>query len=156
MDSLTAIVGPSGSGKTTLLRLIGRFFDVDDGSISVGGHDLRELGTSTVAHLTAHVFEDAYLFEGTIADNLRMANPDATEAELHRVATIARLDEVIDRLPDGWDARVGEAGSALSGGERQRVAIARALLKNAPIVLLDEATAALDAVNEAAVADAIR
>jgi ATP-binding cassette subfamily B protein len=153
--SLTAIVGPSGSGKTTLLRLIGRFFDVDDGSILLGGYDVRELGTGRVARLTAHVFEDAYLFDGTIADNLRMADPDAGETELDHVAAIARLDEVVDRLPDGWDTRVGEAGSALSGGERQRVAIARALLKNAPVVLLDEATAALDAVNEAAVAGAI-
>jgi ATP-binding cassette, subfamily B, bacterial IrtB/YbtQ len=153
--SLTAVVGPSGSGKTTLLRLISRFFDVDDGSILLGGCDVRELGTRGVARLTAQVFDDAYLFDGTIADNLRMADPDATQTELQHVAAIARLDEVIDRLPDGWDTRVGEAGSALSGGERQRVAIARALLKNAPIVLLDEATAALDAVNEAAVAGAI-
>ena len=154
--SLTAVVGPSGSGKTTLLRLISRFFDVDEGSILVGGCDVRELGTSRVAQLTAQVFEDAYLFDGTIADNLRMADPDAGEAELNHVAAIACLDEVIGRLPDGWDTRVGEAGSALSGGERQRVAIARALLKNAPVVLLDEATAALDAVNEAAVTGAIR
>lgn len=154
--SLTAIVGPSGAGKTTLLRLIGRFFDVDDGSILIGGYDVRELGTSKVAHLTAHVFEDVYLFDGTIADNLRMADPDATDAALDRVAVIARLDEVIERLPEGWDTRVGEGGSALSGGERQRVAIARALLKDAPVVLLDEATAALDALNEAAVTDAIR
>lgn len=155
--SFTAIVGPSGSGKTTLLRLIGRFFDVDDGGILLGGHDVRDLGTSRVAHLTAHVFDDAYLFDGTIAENLRMADPDATETELHRVAAIACLDEVIDRLPNGWATRVGEGGSLLSGGERQRVAIARALLKQqAPVVLLDEATAALDAVNEAAVAGAIR
>lgn len=153
--SLTAIVGPSGSGKTTLLRLIGRFYDVDDGSIVLGGRDVRDLGTSTVAHLTANVFDDAYLFDGTIADNLRMANPNAGETELRRVAAVARLDEVIDRLPDGWNTRAGEAGSILSGGERQRVAIARALLKDAPVVLLDEATAALDTVNEAAVAGAI-
>jgi ATP-binding cassette subfamily B protein len=154
--SLTAIVGPSGAGKTTLLRLVGRFFDVDDGAILLGRHDVRELGTSRVARLTAQVFEDAYLFDGTIVDNLRMADPDATETQLHHVAAIARLDEVIDRLPDGWNTRVGEAGSALSGGERQRVAIARALLKkDAPVVLLDEATAALDAANEAAVAGAI-
>ena len=97
-----------------------------------------------------------YLFDGTIADNLRMAAPGATDTALDCVAAIARLDEVIDRLPEGWETRVGEGGSALSGGERQRVAIARALLKDAPIVLLDEATAALDAVNEAAIADAIR
>lgn len=153
--SLTAIVGPSGSGKTTLLRLISRFFDVDGGAILLGGHDVRELGTGHVARLTAQVFDDAYLFDGTIAENLRMADPGAGEVELRRVAAIARLDEVVDRLPDGWNTRVGEAGSALSGGERQRVAIARALLKNAPVVLLDEATAALDAINEAAVADAL-
>lgn len=165
--SLTAIVGPSGAGKTTLLRLIARFFDVDEGAILLGGHDVRELGTGTVARLTAQVFDDAYLFDGTIADNLRMASEtsetseatqacEVSEAELRRVAAIARLDEVIERLPDGWDARVGEGGSSLSGGERQRVAIARALLKNSPVVLLDEATAALDAVNEAAVSGAIR
>lgn len=154
--SLTAIVGPSGAGKTTLLRLIGRFFDVEAGSIGIGGHDVRQLGTSRVAHLTAHVFEDVYLFEGTIADNLRMAAPEASDTALDRVAAVSRLDEVINRLPDGWETRVGEGGSALSGGERQRVAIARALLKDAPVVLLDEATAALDVVNEAAIADAIR
>jgi ATP-binding cassette subfamily B protein len=153
--SLTAIVGPSGSGKTTLLRLIARFFDVDAGAIVLGGCDVRELGANTVAHLTAQVFDDAYLFDGSIADNLRMADADATDVQLRHVAAIARLDEVVERLPHGWETRVGEAGSALSGGERQRVAIARTLLKNAPVVLLDEATAALDAVNEAAVAGAL-
>lgn len=153
--ALTAIVGPSGSGKSTLLKLIGRFFDVAEGSVRIGGRDVRELGSAGVSRLTAQVFQDAYLFEGTIADNLRLAAPGASDAELARVARIARLDEVIERLPDGWDTRVGEAGSTLSGGERQRVSIARALLKDAPIVLLDEATAALDPVNEAAVAEAI-
>lgn len=152
---LTAIVGPSGSGKSTLLKLIGRFFDVDEGSVLIGGRDVRELGSAGVSRLTAQVFQDVYLFEGTIAENLRLADPDATDAELARVARIARLDEVVERLPDGWDTRVGEAGGTLSGGEKQRVSIARALLKDAPIVLLDEATAALDPVNEAAVADAI-
>ncbi|MFD4444779.1 ABC transporter ATP-binding protein [Nocardia sp. NPDC058519] len=153
--SLTAVVGPSGAGKSTLLRLIARFFDVEEGSVRIGGVDVRELGSGRVSELTAQVFQDVYLFEGTIADNLRMADPDATDDELARVARIARLDEVIERMPDGWHTRVGEAGSTLSGGEKQRVSIARALLKDAPIVLLDEATAALDAVNEAAVADAI-
>ncbi|MEV5409714.1 ABC transporter ATP-binding protein [Thermopolyspora sp. NPDC052614] len=153
--ALTAVVGPSGAGKSTLLTLIGRFFDVDAGSVRIGGRDVRELGSAGVSRLTAQVFQDVYLFEGTIADNLRLAAPDAGDAELARVARIARLDEVVERLPDGWDTRVGEAGSTLSGGERQRVSIARALLKDAPIVLLDEATAALDPVNEAAVAEAI-
>ncbi|NEW41021.1 ABC transporter ATP-binding protein [Nocardia cyriacigeorgica] len=153
--SLTAVVGPSGAGKSTLLKLIARFFDVDDGEVLIGGRDVRELGSAGVSEMTAQVFQDVYLFEGTIAENLRMADPGASDGDLARVARIARLDEVIERLPDGWQTRVGEAGSTLSGGEKQRVSIARALLKDAPIVLLDEATAALDAVNEAAVADAI-
>ncbi|GAT68723.1 ABC transporter ATP-binding protein [Planomonospora sp. ID91781] len=151
----TAIVGPSGAGKSTLLKIIARFFDVDEGAVLIGGRDVRELGSAGVSRLTAQVFQDVYLFEGTIADNLRMAAPGASQADLDRVARTARLDEVVERLPDGWDTRVGEAGSTLSGGEKQRVSIARALLKDAPIVLLDEATAALDAANEAAVADAI-
>jgi ATP-binding cassette subfamily B protein len=153
--SFTAIVGPSGSGKSTMLKLISRFFDVGEGVVLIGGRDVRELGSAGVSRLTAQVFQDVYLFEGTIADNLRMAAPDASDADLDRVARIARLDEVVERLPDGWHTRVGEAGSTLSGGEKQRVSIARALLKDAPIVLLDEATAALDPANEAAVADAI-
>ncbi|MEV5892481.1 ABC transporter ATP-binding protein [Nonomuraea fuscirosea] len=153
--SFTAVVGPSGAGKSTLLKLLGRFFDAVEGAILVGGRDVRELGSAGVSRLTAQVFQDVYLFEGTIADNLRMAAPDATQADLDRVARVARLDEVVERLPDGWHTRVGEAGSTLSGGEKQRVSIARALLKDAPIVLLDEATAALDPANEAAVADAI-
>jgi len=153
---LTAIVGPSGAGKSTLLKLIGRYFDVDDGSVTIGGRDVRELGTAGVSQLTAQVFQDVYLFEGTIADNLRMADPHATDEDLRRVAAVAGLTEVIGRLPDGWETRVGEAGSTLSGGEKQRVSLARALLKDAPIVLLDEATAALDAANETVVSDAIR
>ncbi|MGP3964018.1 ABC transporter ATP-binding protein [Nonomuraea sp. 3N208] len=153
--SFTAVVGPSGSGKSTLLKLISRFFDVDEGSVRIGGHDVRELGSAGVSRLTAQVFQDVYLFEGTIADNLRMAAPDASDEDLDRVARVARLDEVVERLPDGWHTRVGEAGSTLSGGEKQRVSIARALLKDAPVVLFDEATAALDPANEAAVADAI-
>ncbi|MEW2354057.1 ABC transporter ATP-binding protein [Spirillospora sp. NPDC029432] len=153
--TLTAVVGPSGAGKSTLLKLVGRFFDVDEGTVRIGGQDVRDLGSAGVSALTAQVFQDVYLFEGTIADNLRMADPDATDADLERVARTSRLDEVVDRLPDGWETRVGEAGTTLSGGERQRVSIARALLKDAPVVLLDEATAALDPVNEAAVADAL-
>ncbi|MEV4805386.1 ABC transporter ATP-binding protein [Nonomuraea sp. NPDC049421] len=153
--SFTAVVGPSGAGKSTLLKLLGRFFDVTEGTIRIGGRDVRELGSAGVSRLTAQVFQDVYLFEGTIADNLRMAAPGASDTDLDRVARIARLDEVVERLPGGWNTRVGEAGSTLSGGEKQRVSIARALLKDAPIVLLDEATAALDPANEAAVADAI-
>ncbi|UAK30726.1 ABC transporter ATP-binding protein/permease [Nocardia asteroides] len=152
---MTAIVGPSGSGKTTLLRLIARFWDVDSGSIQIGGIDLRDIPTPDLMRTLAVVFQDTYLFDGTIEDNLTIAAPDADEAQLHRAAAAARLDEIIERLPEGWQARTGEGGIALSGGERQRVAIARALLKDSPIVLFDEATAALDPENEAAISAGI-
>ena len=152
---LVALVGPSGSGKTTVTRLIARFWDVDEGAVRVGGTDVRDLTTEALMAHLALVFQDTYLLDGTIADNLRLARPDATDDELAEAARMARLDEVIERLPGGWNARVGEAGSSLSGGERQRVSIARALLKPAPIVLLDEATAALDPENEAAVQNTI-
>lgn len=153
--SLTALIGPSGSGKSTVLRLIARFWDVSDGSVAVGGHDVRDIPAETLMRQIAMVFQDVYLFDGTITDNIRMGNPTATDADIAAVVTRARLDEVVERLPDGLDTRVGEGGSRLSGGERQRVSIARALLKNTPIVLLDEATAALDADNEAAVTAAL-
>lgn len=152
---ITAIVGPSGSGKTTLLRLIGRFWDVDAGAIRIGGIDLRDIPTPELMRTLAIVFQDTYLFDGTIEDNLRIAAPDATDEQLRTAAAAARLDEIIARHPDGWQARTGEGGIALSGGERQRVAIARALLKDTPIVLLDEATAALDPQNEAAISAGI-
>lgn len=154
--SMTALVGPSGSGKTTILRLIARFWDVKAGSVRVGGSDVRSLTTEELMAQISMVFQDVYLFEGTIEDNLRMGRPDATEAELHEAARLARVEEIVDRLPDGYGTRVGEGGAALSGGERQRVSIARAILKGAPIVLLDEATAALDPENERAVQDALR
>ncbi|MEU5163469.1 ABC transporter ATP-binding protein [Streptomyces sp. NPDC020875] len=151
----TALVGPSGSGKTTVTRLIARFFDVGSGTVRVGGTDVRELDPATLLDEIAIVFQDVYLFDDTIENNLRLAAPDATEAELTAAARAARLDEVIERLPDGRLTRVGEAGAQLSGGERQRVAIARAILKRARIVLVDEASSALDPENEAAVAQAV-
>lgn len=147
----TAIVGPSGGGKTTLLKLASRFYDVGSGSITVGGHDVRRQPSETLLRQVSLVFQDVYLFNETIADNIRIGNPDATAEQVRRAAEIARVDEIVDRLPDGWDSAVGEGGAALSGGERQRVSIARALLKDAPIVLLDEATSALDPHSEAAV-----
>ena len=153
--TMTALVGPSGSGKTTVTRLVARFFDVDAGSVTVGGVDVREMATPALMSRLSLVFQDVYLFEGTVAENVRLARPDATDAQLDEVARLARVDEILERLPDGWDTRVGEGGATLSGGERQRVSIARALLKDAPVVLLDEATAALDAENEAAVTDAL-
>ncbi|MEV4675026.1 MULTISPECIES: ABC transporter ATP-binding protein [Actinomadura] len=146
-----AVVGPSGAGKSTLLQLLARFYDVDEGAVRVGGVDVREISTDVLMEQIAVVFQDVYLFDGTIEENVRLGRPGAGDAEVRAAATAARLDEVVERLPGGWDANVGEGGALLSGGERQRVSIARALLKDAPIVLLDEVTSALDPVNEAAV-----
>ncbi|ANN20110.1 ABC transporter [Amycolatopsis orientalis] len=150
-----AVVGPSGAGKSTLLRLLARFHDVDAGAVRVGGIDVRAISTEDLMSRIAIVFQDVYLFDGTIEENIRLGRPDADDAAVRAAATAARLDEVIERLPGGWSANVGEGGALLSGGERQRVSIARALLKDAPIVLLDEVTSALDPVNEAAVHEGI-
>lgn len=151
----TAIVGPSGSGKTTITRLIARFYDPQDGSISIGGIPLPDLGTDAVTTAVAPVFQQVYLFNGTILDNVWLGNPQASRDSVIAAANQARVDEIADRLPGGWNASVGEGGTNLSGGERQRISIARALLKDAPIVVLDEATAALDIGNEQAIGDAI-
>ena len=150
-----AVVGPSGAGKSTLLQLLARFYDVDAGAVRVGGVDVRAISTEVLMAQIAIVFQDVYLFDGTIEENVRLGRPDAGVAEVRAAATAARLDDVIERLPGGWATNVGEGGALLSGGERQRVSIARALLKNAPIVLLDEVTSALDPVNEAAVHEGI-
>ncbi|WP_232667747.1 ABC transporter ATP-binding protein [Pseudonocardia sp. TRM90224] len=146
--SVTALVGPSGSGKTTVIRLISRFWDVQHGSVRVGGADVRSLCTEDLTGQLAMVFQDVYLFDDTLVANIRLGRPAATDVQLAEAARLAGVDEIVARLPHGWDTRVGEGGAALSGGERQRVSIARALLKRAPIVLLDEATAALDPENE--------
>ena len=153
--SLTALVGPSGAGKTTVARLLARFFDPDAGAVRIGGVDAREIAGEDLMARVAMVFQDVYLFEGTLADNVRLGRPDATDADLARVAALAGLDQVVAELPEGWDTHVGEGGSTLSGGQRQRVSIARALLKDAPIVVLDEATAALDPENDATVGAAV-
>lgn len=154
--TVTTLVGASGSGKTTLTRLVARFWDVDRGAVRIGGADVRALRCEDLMARVALVFQDVYLFDGTILDNIRMGRPDASEDEVLAAAHAARVDEIVARLPRGWDSRVGEGGSSLSGGERQRVSIARALLKDAPLVLLDEATAALDPENEAAVLAGLR
>ncbi len=146
--TMTAIVGPSGSGKTTLLNLLPRFFDVTAGAIKIGGVDIRDLAEERLAQLITVVFQDVYLFAGTIMDNIAFGQPEVRREEIERVAREAQAHDFIMALPLGYDTLVGEGGSTLSGGERQRISIARAMLKNAPIVLLDEATAAIDAITE--------
>ena len=153
--SMCAIVGPSGSGKTTIARLISRFYDVDAGSVAVGGADVRELTTEDLMAQLSMVFQDVYLFDDTLEANIRIGSPGADDAELRRAADLAGVTEIVRRLPEGWSSRVGEGGRGLSGGERQRVSVARALLKRAPIVLFDEATSALDAENEAHIVEAM-
>ncbi|MET9654693.1 MULTISPECIES: ABC transporter ATP-binding protein [unclassified Streptomyces] len=150
-----AIVGSSGAGKSTLLQVVARFHDVDRGSVRLGGVDVRDIDTEQLMAGLSVVFQDVYLFEGTIEDNVRIGRPDATAEEVRGAAAAACLDEVVERLPDGWDTQVGEGGTSLSGGERQRVSIARALLKDAPVLLLDEATSALDPESEAAVQEGL-
>jgi ATP-binding cassette subfamily B protein len=152
--STTALVGPSGSGKSTILSMIARMHDVSEGEVRVGGHDVRAYAPATLMNQLSIVFQNVQLFEGGIAENIRLARPDATEAGFMEAAKAACVDEIVERL-GSWDAPVGEGGGNLSGGERQRVSIARALLKNAPILLLDEATSGLDTMNEVAVAAAL-
>ena len=153
--SMTALIGPSGSGKTTLARLIARFFDASQGSVLIGGVDVRRMPGAQLAGQLSQIFQDSYLFTGSIADNIRVGKPGATEAELMQAARQAGVTEIVARLPQGMDTPVGEGGARLSGGERQRIAIARALLKNAPILLVDEATAALDAENQHVIAETL-
>lgn len=153
--AVTALVGPSGSGKSTILRLVARFWDVDAGTVTLGGADVRSLPSTQIMDMISMVFQDTYLFDTTIRDNLRVARPSATDEELASAARRARLDRVIDALPQGWDTNVGPGGQSLSGGERQRVAIARAFVKDAPILLLDEITSALDGENESAITDVV-
>ncbi|WP_314919489.1 ABC transporter ATP-binding protein [Actinomyces oris] len=153
---VTALVGPSGAGKSTILRLAARFWDVDDGTVTIGGAPVRSMRASTIMGMTSMVFQDVYLFDTTIRENLRIARPEATDTELAEAARRARLDRVIKALPHGWDTQVGPGGLSLSGGERQRVAIARAFVKDAPILLLDEITSALDGENESAITEVVR
>ena len=144
----TAIVGPSGSGKTTICSLLARFYDPQAGSITVGGHDLREFTCDSLLTNISMVFQNVYLFHDTIRANILFGRPDATEDEMIEAAKKARCHDFIMKLPDGYDTVVGEGGGTLSGGEKQRISIARAILKDAPIIILDEATASIDPENE--------
>ena len=151
----TAIVGPSGSGKTTICSLLARFYDPNSGSITVGGHDLREMTCNSLLSNISMVFQNVYLFNDTIRANICFGKPDATEEEMIAAAQKARCHDFISALPQGYDTVIGEGGGTLSGGEKQRISIARAILKNAPIIILDEATASIDPENEHLIQSAI-
>ena len=144
----TAIIGPSGSGKTTFCSLIARFWDTDSGSVRIGGHDVREYTLESLMDQISVVFQNVYLFADTIENNIRFGRPQATHEEVAAAAKAACCDDFIESLPDGYQTVIGEGGASLSGGEKQRISIARAMLKNAPIVILDEATANVDPENE--------
>ncbi len=152
---VTALVGPSGGGKTTVSRLAARFWDMDRGKITVGGMDVSQIDPETLLSLYSIVFQDVTLFDNTILENIRIGKKDATDEEVLAAARLANCDEFAEKLPEKWNSRIGENGCELSGGERQRISIARAFLKDAPIILLDEATASLDVENETLIQSAL-
>lgn len=152
---VTALIGPSGGGKTTVSRLASRFWDIQKGKITVGGMDISEIDPETLMSLYAIVFQDVTLFNNTILENIRIGRQDATDEEVIAAAKLAHCDEFAKKLPEGWHTMIGENGSELSGGERQRISIARAFLKDAPIILLDEATASLDVDNETLIQESL-
>ena len=149
------VIGPSGSGKSTIAKLIAGFWDVTEGNITLGGKDIKEIPLDQLNQEIAYVSQDNYLFDDTIRENIRMGRVEATDQEVETVAKAAGCDEFIRGLENGYDTRVGGGGAHLSGGERQRIAIARAMLKDAPIVILDEATAYMDPENETKVQRAV-
>ena len=153
--STTAIVGPSGGGKTTLCHLLSRFWDVDSGCVTLGGHDVREYDMDSLMQNFSFVFQNVYLFHDTIANNIRFGQPDAPMEQVIAAAKKARCHKFIMKLPQGYETVIGEVGGTLSGGERQRLSIARAMMKDAPIIILDEATANVDPENEKELMEAI-
>lgn len=152
---VTALVGPSGGGKTTVSRLAARFWDINKGKITVGGMDISKIDPEALMSLYSIVFQDVTLFNNTVMENIRLGKKDATYEEVIAAAKLANVDEFVEKLPDKWNSNIGENGCELSGGERQRISIARAFLKDAPIILLDEATASLDVENETAIQTAL-
>lgn len=154
-NSLIALVGPSGSGKTTIARLIARHWDVDSGSVCIGGSNVRDIPLSQLSETVSYVAQDGYLLDGTLLDNVLIGRPDATEEQVMAAARAASCEEFVSKLPRGWMTSSGEAGKMLSGGERQRICIARAILKDAPIVVFDEATAFADPENEARIQESV-
>ena len=151
----TAIVGPSGSGKSTICNLVARFYDVERGAVTVGGHDVREFTCESLLRNISMVFQNVYLFQDTVENNIKFGCPDATHEQVVAAAKAACCHDFILALPEGYDTVIGEGGSTLSGGEKQRISIARAILKNANIVILDEATASIDPENEHLIQQAI-
>ena len=145
---VTALVGPSGGGKSTAAKLAARFWDVDEGVVTLGGKNIAEMDAEALLRNYAVVFQDVLLFNASVADNIRIGKRNATDDEVRQAARLAQCDDFIRRMPQGYDTIIGENGETLSGGERQRISIARALLKDAPVILLDEATASVDAENE--------
>ena len=154
-SSTTAIIGPSGSGKTTICNLIARFYDVDSGEVTVGGENVRNMTCDSLLRNISMVFQKVYLFHDTVENNIRFGNPNATQEEIIEAAKKAQCHDFITALPDGYETVIGEGGSTMSGGEKQRISIARAILKNANIVILDEATASIDPENEHLIQQAI-
>lgn len=150
-----AFVGPSGGGKTTVSRLAARFWDINRGKITVGGMDISKIDPEKLMSLYSIVFQDVTLFDNTVMENIRIGRKDASDEEVIAEAKLANVDEIVRKLPQGWNTNIGENGCELSGGERQRISIARAFLKDAPIILLDEATASLDVENETAIQTAL-
>lgn len=153
--SMLALVGPSGSGKSTIAKLLAGFWDADEGNIQIGGKPMEDFTQEQLNRLIAYVDQETFLFDETIQDNIRIGCPEATSADVKKAARIAGCDDFISALPQGYETRVGEAGGRLSGGERQRIAIVRAMIKNAPIMILDEATASTDPENEAMIQKAL-
>jgi ABC-type multidrug transport system fused ATPase/permease subunit len=153
--STVALVGPTGVGKTTLVSLIPRFYDVDTGSISIDGHDIRNLTLKSLREQISIVLQDVFLFHGTARDNILFGRPDATEAEVIEAAKVANAHDFIANLPQGYDTMIGERGVKLSGGQKQRLSIARAVLKDAPILILDEATSSVDTETEMLIQQAL-
>ncbi|PID84936.1 MAG: hypothetical protein CSB13_10630 [Chloroflexi bacterium] len=152
---VTALVGPSGGGKSTAAKLAARFWDIDSGTITLGGEDISKVDPETLLQHFSIVFQDVLLFNASVMENIRLGKKDAADEEVIRAAQLARCDDFVHRLPQGYDTLIGENGERLSGGERQRISIARAILKDAPIILLDEATASLDAENETKIQGAL-
>lgn len=152
---VTALIGPSGGGKTTISRLAARFYDIDSGKIIVGGMDISKINPEKLLELYSIVFQDVTLFNDTIMENIRIGKKDATDQEVMAAAKLAHCDEFVENMPDQWNTMIGENGSELSGGQRQRISIARAFLKDAPIILMDEATASLDVDNESMIQESI-